>query len=138
MAADQPSDDRQRSALTFSLGTLFLIMASVGVGAVAFRAPYDASFGLRMSLAMVFVGAFLTVWFVATLQFKRMRFSGALLVVGLLCWTLLPPQFDVGPRYCPNVIVPSAANWIGIAQLSPRLRQFSSGVCGGCPRQAAL
>ncbi|HEY2759688.1 MAG TPA: DUF1559 domain-containing protein [Pirellulales bacterium] len=99
MAANQPSDDRQRPVTTFSLRTLFLILTSAGVASLAFRVANDGSFGERLALAMFFVGAFLTLWFVVTLQFKRIRFAGPLLVVGLLAVLLQSAQTDFGPHY---------------------------------------
>ena len=67
----------QPEPISFSLGTLFLIVSCIGVALVAFRIHGRADFGTRTAFAAIFVSAFLTVWFLATLQFDRFRLSGS-------------------------------------------------------------
>ena len=104
MAADQPSDARQRQSATFSLRTMLLIVTCVGVGSVAFRINRNGSIAEDIAIATALVSAFLTLWFLATRQFRRMRFAiAAFLYLGIPISLLLPAiHADFGPRYRPQ------------------------------------
>ena len=71
--AEPPVKSRAGS---FSLGTLFLIVTCAGVGSVAFRVDSGSTLGEKTALAMTFVGAFLSWWYVVTFRFKRLRYAG--------------------------------------------------------------
>jgi hypothetical protein len=84
MNATDPSTDPRPEPVSFSLGTLFLIMSCIGVALVAFRIPGGDEFELRITLAMILVGAFLATWFLATLQFSRLRIAAVPVVIGFV------------------------------------------------------
>jgi prepilin-type processing-associated H-X9-DG protein len=83
MNANDPTPESSPEPISFSLGMLFLVVTCIGVALVAFRLPGRADFELRVALAAIFVGAFLTLWFLATLQFNRLGIAAIAFVVGL-------------------------------------------------------
>lgn len=89
--------ESQRSAapppepISSSLGTLFLVVTTAGAACVAYRIP-GGSFWLHAAAAMIFAGAFLMMWFVATRQFERLRVPGALVVGGVALYALILPS----------------------------------------------
>ena len=83
---------------------------------MAFRGAADSSFEQRTACAIVFVGAFLTLWFVARRQFKRMPYAGMLLALGLLFYLLLPISQSRGPT--PRMRRSWNLKQIGLALLS--------------------
>lgn len=102
MNQSQPSPDTRPTRFSLSLGTLFLIVACAAIAAAVFRDSSDESFLRKCGVALIFVGAFLAMWFTATLQFKMLRFAGILLAVGLVLIIFLDSDAGVTSRYRPS------------------------------------
>ena len=114
MNAPQSTGKSRRG--TFSLATLFLIVTSAGVGSVAFRVASDKSFGEKAALAVIFVGAFLSLWYFVTFQYRRLQLAVLLSFGGMFLSALLAVPVDHIHSYrlhCANNL-----KQIGLALLS--------------------
>jgi prepilin-type processing-associated H-X9-DG protein len=87
MNKHKPAAESPPEPISFSLGTLFLIVTTAGVASVAFRISVRGA--ERIVLAAIFASGFLGFWFLVTQQFARMRFAGTLFALGLVAGTLV-------------------------------------------------
>jgi hypothetical protein len=89
MAANQPSEDRQWPASTFSLRTLFLILTTSGVFFAVMRVS-NAFLAASASLA------FLWVWSLLTGHEQRASYAGIAAIVSLTLLPFVPDATDRG------------------------------------------
>jgi prepilin-type processing-associated H-X9-DG protein len=116
MDTADPSPQPRSEPISFSLGTLFLIVSCIGVALVAFRISERGRFEIKLSLATVLVSAFLTLWFFITQQIKAMSAAVVLCIFGLLFAMLLPAVISgSGPCRAPCA---NNLHQIGLALLS--------------------
>ncbi len=96
MNATDRCPEPQPEPISFSLGTLFLIVSCIGVALVAFWIPEKVDFEAKLALAMILVGAFLALWFSITLQFSRLGIAAMPFVAGV--FLLFVSSTRGGPR----------------------------------------
>jgi prepilin-type processing-associated H-X9-DG protein len=88
-ASDRPTESQPAPA-TFSLGTMFLVVSCVGVALATFR--FTDGGNERIALATFYVGVFLTMWFLATLQLRRLKIVGWLWLLGAVLAVITLPS----------------------------------------------
>jgi prepilin-type processing-associated H-X9-DG protein len=111
----KPSAEPQAAPATFSLRGLFLFATSMGVASLGFRIANNAGEGIPFAIFLA--GTFLTLWFLATRQFNRMRPVLMPLVVGMFV-SLFMPSTPTAHESARRAVCQNNLKQIGIALCS--------------------
>jgi prepilin-type processing-associated H-X9-DG protein len=123
MIHEQQSAGDSDNPVTYSLRTLFLVVTCFAIACAAFRIAGDAETGI--ALAFLFVGGFLSLWFIAT---------GRRLAAGrLLLFTVTMPF--IGMLLMPHSRSRPASPQ---AQCSNNLRQIGMAIDAYCQKYGSL